>query len=121
MLILHGCVSELLPFFVEIFCVTAIIIAVFGFIIRLWITIVILHLFVYVLADADQDRWNSHVLPTPAATTPPPTAAAMPAAPAPAVPAAPAVSGKFRRCQCGRRMSSLSYDHHSVLLFVWGF
>ena len=31
-------------------------------------------------ADADQDRWNSHVLPTPAATTPPTTAAAMPAA-----------------------------------------
>ena len=53
-------------------------------------------------SDAVQDRWNSHVCPTHNIT-----AAAMPAA---VTPAAHAASGKFWHCQCGRRMSSLSYD-----------
>ena len=43
----HGCVSELLPVFGSFFCVTALIFTVFGFIIRLWITIIILYLFVF--------------------------------------------------------------------------
>ena len=64
-------------------------------------------------SDAVQDRWNSHMLPTPAATMPPTTAAA--------TPAAPAVSGKFQCCQYGRRISSLSYDHHSVCSLYRGF
>ena len=52
-------------------------------------------------SDAVQDRWNSHMWPTHTTTT---------AAVTPAAPAAHAASGKFRRCQCDRRMSSLSYD-----------
>ena len=76
------------------------------------------------------------MLPTPAAVTTPTTAAAMPpttaatpaapaaitpAAPAAITPAAPAASGKFQRCQCGIRMSSLSFDHHSVYSLYKGF
>ena len=57
--------------------------------------------------DADQDCLDLDVLPPPAASTPPATVAATPAA-----------SEKFRRCLCGRRMSCLSYDHHSLLLFL---
>ena len=58
---------------------------------------------IFDFTDADQDRLDLDVLPPPAASTPPATAAAL---------------GKFRRCLCGRRMSSLSYDHHSLLLFL---
>ena len=36
------------------------------------------------------------------------------------LPATLAASGKFRHCQCGRRMSSLSYDHHSFCSFCRG-
>ena len=103
---------------------------IFGFIIHFWIYYSFLdydHSFASVceFTEADQDHENSHVLPTPAA---PPTAAATSTAPAaamPAVPAAtsaaPAASGKFQCCQCGRRMSNLFYDHHSVCSLFMGF
>ena len=56
-------------------------------------------------------------------TVPPTTAAVTPTDPA-AVPtatsAAPAASGKFQRYQCGRRMSNLFYDHHSVCSLFMG-
>ena len=82
-------------------------------------------------ADADQDRENSHVLPTPA--VPPTTAAATPTAPAAATPTAPAAvmpaapantsaaTGKLQRYHCGRRMSNLFYGHHSVCSLFMGF
>ena len=61
-------------------------------------------------SDAVQDSWNSHVWPTHTTTT---TTAAV-------TPAAHAASGKFQRCQCGRRMRSLSYDPFVCSLY-WGF
>ena len=86
-------------------------IAAFGFIIRFWITIILLHLFVY-LPMLTRTLRISHALPTPAATAPS-TAAA--------TPTAPAASGKFQHYQCGRRMSNLIYDHHSVCFVCMGF
>ena len=71
-----------------------------------------IHLFVLFLMPS-RGRWNSHVWPTPTATMPPTTTAATPAV-------VLAASGKFRRCQCGRRMSSLSYDHHCVCFLYRG-
>ena len=92
-----------------------------------WITIILLHLLVYLPLLTRTVR-ILHALPTPAATAPSTTVAATPTAPAaapPATPAAtsavPAASGKFQRYQWGRRMSNQIYDHHSVCFVFIGF
>ena len=72
---------------------------------------------VCVFVDADQGRENSHTLPTPSAAPFSTAAAATPTAFA----AAPAASWKFQRYQCGRRMSNLFYDDHSVCSLFMGF
>ena len=63
--------------------------------------------------DVDQDRLDLN-MDTSSVTSAAPAVSAVP-------PTAATASWKFRRCSCGKRMSSLNYDHHSVCSFCRGF
>ena len=67
--------------------------------------------------DTDQDRFDMNletsVVTADAVTAMPTVTAAAPTAATP--------SGKICRCPCGRRLSSLSYEHHSICSFCSGF
>ena len=67
--------------------------------------------------DADQDLLDLNMDTSSVTSAVPAVSSAVSAIP----PTAAAASGKIRRCSCGRKMSSLNYDHHSVCSFCRGF
>ena len=87
------------------------------------------HSFAFDVMDIDQDRFDMSLevsdvnaavaTATPAATTAVPTTTTTTTTTT--APTTAASLGKICRCPCGRRMSSLSYDHYSICSFCRGF